>query len=61
MTNMKTFVKPLRQIYPDTQALKNVHIRQISSLQKVLHLKSNRFEQNIEKFWMQDSKVEEVE
>ena len=30
-------------------------------LEKGLHLKSNRFEQNIEKLWMQDGKVEEVE
>ena len=47
---MKTFVKPLYQIYPNRQAVKNVHIDS-SSIGKGLHLKSNRFEQNIQKFW----------
>ena len=54
-------VKPLCQIYPNRQVVKNVHIQQTSSLEKRLQLKSNRFEQNIEKLWMQDRKVEEVE
>ena len=58
---MKTFVKPLCQSYPNRQAVKNVHIQQTSSLEKGLHLKSKRFEQNIEKLWMQHGKVEEVE
>ena len=58
---MKTFLNPLCQIYPNRQAVKNVHIQQYSSLEKGLHVKSNRFEQNIEKLWMQDGKVEEVE
>ena len=58
---MKTFVKPLCQIYPNRQAVKNVHIQQTSSLEKGLHRKSNRFEQNIEKLWIQDGKVEEAE
>ena len=58
---MKTFVEPLCQIYPKRQVVKNVHIQQTSSLEKGLYLKSNRYEQNIEKLWMQDGKVEEVE
>ena len=58
---MKTFVKPLCQIYPNRQAVNNVHIQQTSSVEKGLHLKSNKFEQNIEKLWMEDGIVEQVE
>ena len=42
-------MKPLCQIFPNRQAVRNVHIQQTSSLEKGLHLKSNRFEQNIKK------------
>ena len=58
---MKTFVKPLCQIYPNRQEVNNVHIQQTSLAEKRLHLKSNKFEQNIEKLWMEDGIVEEVE
>ena len=57
---MKTFAKPLCQIFSNRQEEKNVHIQQTSSLEKGLHLKLNRFEQSIEKLWMQDRKVEDV-
>ena len=57
---MKAFAKPLCQIFPNRQEVKNVQIQQTSSLEKGLHLKLNRFEQSIEKLWMQDSKVEDV-
>ena len=55
----------IREIFVSNLAnrrtVKNMHIQQTSSLEKGLLLKSNRFVQNIEKIWMQDSKVEEVE
>ena len=50
--NWETFMKPFCQIYPSRQAVKKVHIQPTSSLEEGLHLKSNRFEQNIKKLWM---------
>ena len=40
----------LCEIYPNRQAVKNVHIQQTSSLEKELHLKSNRFEKTSKSF-----------
>ena len=58
---MKTFVKLLCQTYPKRQAMTNVHIQQTFPLEKGLHPKSNRFEQNIEELWNQNGKVKKVE
>ena len=43
------------------QTVKFVHIQQIYSLEKRLHLEANKYEQNNKKLWIQDGKVDEVE
>ena len=42
---MKTFVKSLCQNYQSRQTVKNVYIQQTSLLEKELHLKSNKVEE----------------
>ena len=41
--------------------MKIVHIQQIPSVEKGLHLKANKFKQNNKKLWMRHDKVGEGE
>ena len=56
---MKTIVKPLCQICLNRQAVKNMHIQETFFTRERIAAKSNRFEENIEKLWMQGGEVEE--